>query len=322
MKFAADSTKHAFPSLGHSVLLVLGALAVQVVCGIIIAVFSLVLLGGMGSGMSVLLNPWTLIGVNCLAVGAMLKLGLRSTREPWKYFLRIRPFAPGLLPSIALASVGLAVMLAETDNVILEFLRFFPKAGGAAPDWLDPQASPVGAFWLLVIVAPLTEEYLFRGLILRGLLTRHRAATAILLSALLFGVMHANLRQLFLGVVIGSVFGWWYMRTRSVGPGLLGHALFNSVAFATALFPEALHPFVNNPPGGPIVHQPGWFTAAGMAALGLGLWWFDRQALPPPADELPPVLPEIEPPLLATTPSPAPAEPAAETAQPADSPAS
>ncbi|MFZ5495799.1 MAG: CPBP family intramembrane glutamic endopeptidase [Verrucomicrobiota bacterium] len=214
------------------------------------------------------------------------------------------------------------MLLAETDNLILELLQYIPQANAGSLDWFDPGAHPVGALLLLIIVAPLTEEHLFRGMILRGLLTRHRIAVAIFLSALLFGILHANLRQLFLGTVIGGVFGWWCVRTASLGPGLLGHALFNSVAYVAALLPEATFPLVHNAPGHPILHQPWWLTVAGIALVGSGLWWFDRMAVPSAPAE-PPMLVAagLQPPLVSGSPQARSAAKSA-TGQPADSPAS
>ncbi len=91
------------------------------------------------------------------------------------------------------------------------------------PDLIDLSTAPVGGAILLILLAPLLEEHLFRGLILRGLLSRQHPVVAVVLSALAFGVAHANIRQGFLAGILGLALGWWYARTRSVGPGMVGH---------------------------------------------------------------------------------------------------
>jgi membrane protease YdiL (CAAX protease family) len=294
-----------FPSIGQAVLLMLGALFLQVCGGATIAAVAALSAPDGQSGTQVLFHPWTLIAINTLAIGATLSLGLRATRESAAAFFAIGPFSPALLPSILLTSLGLAVVLSETDNLITEMLQQLAWPGGVSPDLLRLADHPGSGFLLLVIVAPLTEEYLLRGMILRGLLTRHRMFVAVGLSALLFGLLHANLRQLFLGAVIGGVFGWWYARTRSVGPGLIGHAVFNAVAWGAILFPVENTPFIHNKPGQPIVHQPWWFTGGGALVAGLGLWWFARIVITPePVPALPPA--DTEPPLLASEATPAP----------------
>ncbi|MFZ5495800.1 MAG: hypothetical protein ACOZE5_10770 [Verrucomicrobiota bacterium] len=90
-----------FPNLGQAVLLVLGTLAMQAGAGAGIAGMAMVFSGGLAAGTGVLLNPWTLAAMNCLAVGAMLRLGLRATREPAAAFFAVRPFSRGLVPPSA-----------------------------------------------------------------------------------------------------------------------------------------------------------------------------------------------------------------------------
>jgi uncharacterized protein len=77
------------------------------------------------------------------------------------------------------------------------------------------------------VLAPVLEEMLFRGLILRGLLLRYPPATAIVHSAALFGLAHFNVYQFFVGISTGLVLGLAYQRTRSLWPCVLLHAAFN-----------------------------------------------------------------------------------------------
>ncbi len=289
---AVSSPAPAFPNVGQSVLLVLGVLFIQVAGGATVALVA-TLAGGASIVPLVLFNPATLIAINLLAIGIVLALGFRVTRESARAFFTVQPFALRLLPAIVLCSVGLAIVLAEVDNILVELLQAFSVGTGVPTNLLDVARFPASGFLLLVIVAPFTEEYLFRGMILRGLLTRHRAAVAIVLTSILFGLIHANPRQLLLGVAIGGVFGWWYLRTRSIGPCLIGHAVFNAVAWCTMAMPGGVPPFVNTPPGGPILHQPWWFTITGVVATGIALAWFNQSA--PPATS---PAPEAEPPLL------------------------
>lgn len=81
-------------------------------------------------------------------------------------------------------------------------------------------------FFTLAVVPAFVEELLFRGLILGNLLPYGRT-TAILASALLFGVMHQNAEQLFYATAAGVVLGWVYVRTRSIWPCVLLHFVNN-----------------------------------------------------------------------------------------------
>ena len=92
---------------------------------------------------------------------------------------------------------------------------------------------PLG-YLVIGILAPIAEELIFRGAILRVLLDafgRKGRWPAIALTALLFAVIHGNLAQGTHAFVIGMVLGWLYVRTRSVLPGIVLHWVNNSTAY-------------------------------------------------------------------------------------------
>jgi membrane protease YdiL (CAAX protease family) len=83
----------------------------------------------------------------------------------------------------------------------------------------------------IALAAPILEECLFRGAIEGHLLrTWKRPWLAIVVSALVFGVIHMNPVQVVYGFLAGLVFGWLYYRTGSVLPGIVGHILNNALA--------------------------------------------------------------------------------------------
>jgi uncharacterized protein len=82
------------------------------------------------------------------------------------------------------------------------------------------------------VLAPVLEEMLFRGIVLRGFLQRYARRQAILGSAVLFGAAHLNLYQFVVGLVMGVLLGWLYERTRSLIPCIALHGAYNSGLFA------------------------------------------------------------------------------------------
>ena len=62
-----------------------------------------------------------------------------------------------------------------------------------------------------------------------------RPWTAIIVSSLIFGVVHMNPAQIPFAFLLGMMFGWLYYRTGSLLPGIIGHVLNNSVATANML---------------------------------------------------------------------------------------
>lgn len=93
--------------------------------------------------------------------------------------------------------------------------------------------SPLG-YAAIGILAPIAEEVVFRGAILRKLLTlfgKQKHWIAIAVSAALFGLLHGNLPQFIHAFVIGLLLGWLYYRTDSIIPGILFHWVNNTVAY-------------------------------------------------------------------------------------------
>jgi membrane protease YdiL (CAAX protease family) len=87
------------------------------------------------------------------------------------------------------------------------------------------------------VAAPLIEEVLFRGIILRSFLQQYSRWSAIVGSALLFGLFHLNIYQFATGTILGVVMGWLYERSRSLWPCILLHSAYNA---ATIYLPADL----------------------------------------------------------------------------------
>ncbi len=82
----------------------------------------------------------------------------------------------------------------------------------------------------VAIMAPFFEEFIFRGVMLDGLLKRKSTWTAILISAAMFGLVHLNPWQFVTAMVIGTFAGWVYSRTRSLIYCMLIHFANNFTA--------------------------------------------------------------------------------------------
>jgi len=94
----------------------------------------------------------------------------------------------------------------------------------------------VWSVFTAVIMAPILEELIFRGVILDGLLKKYRATGAIFLSALLFGIVHLNPWQFVGAFLLGLLFGWVYWQTKSLLLTILLHFFNNGLASAQMLF--------------------------------------------------------------------------------------
>jgi membrane protease YdiL (CAAX protease family) len=89
---------------------------------------------------------------------------------------------------------------------------------------------PVLAVFSIAIAPGIMEEILFRGIILDGFLKNYKPQKAIMVSALLFGLIHLNPWQFIGGLAFGLLLGWTYWKTRSLLICMLMHALNNLTA--------------------------------------------------------------------------------------------
>lgn len=83
-----------------------------------------------------------------------------------------------------------------------------------------------------VIAAPICEEYFFRGVLLKGLAARHGELRALFVSSLVFSVFHLDPVGLVARTELGMLFGYLYLRTRSLWPGVAAHAANNAVSLS------------------------------------------------------------------------------------------
>ncbi|MBP5337666.1 MAG: CPBP family intramembrane metalloprotease [Bacteroidales bacterium] len=104
------------------------------------------------------------------------------------------------------------------------------------PEWLENMLKGITSennlilnFLLVSIFAPLFEEWLCRGMVLRGLLgTKMKPVWAIVVSALFFAVIHLNPWQAIPAFLLGCLFGYVYYKTGSLKLTMLMHFANNT----------------------------------------------------------------------------------------------
>jgi membrane protease YdiL (CAAX protease family) len=125
--------------------------------------------------------------------------------------------------------------------VLITGIPFTGNIGGAGEITAD-RGYVISLLVVAVVAAPIAEEIVFRGVVLRGLLSRMGAAPAIALQAVVFGLAHVDPRRgmgniglaLMLASVGGVLGGAAYL-LRRIGPGMIAHALLNGLALTLAL---------------------------------------------------------------------------------------
>ena len=203
--------------------------------------------------------------IRVVVYGLVLMRGLKRAKTSLREICPLAPVRLSLLFPMVLTIIGTFILKFEINYWLKIFL---PRPEGYTEYlWLTVEIN----LWSSVrsiIVAPLTEELLVRGLILRGFLSRYSARKSILASALWFGLMHLNPWNFIGPTVLGILFAWWFIQTRSILPCFFGHALINALITAyKALVVSEIEFEVERL----------WCNLVGVILTALGIWLLIRQ---------------------------------------------
>ena len=137
--------------------------------------------------------------------------------KPWGALLWVALFTLGTLIPLEFTYEHLGIeMDANTERIFSSLMK-----------------EPWG-YVAIGILAPLAEEIVFRGAVLRtllGMVNKKNHWVAIMISAAFFGVVHGNVAQFVNALLMGLLLGWMYYRTKSLVPGILMHWVNNTMAY-------------------------------------------------------------------------------------------
>lgn len=146
-------------------------------------------------------------------------------------FGRLGGFRMALIVSVATLALG---FVTDSLNAIM------PQT----PEWFENAMAQImdAPVWITLIsvsiFAPLFEEWLCRGVILRGLLQKTHPVSAILVSAVFFAVLHMNPWQALPAFILGALFGYIYYKTGSLKLTMLMHCVNNTFAVVFSKIPS------------------------------------------------------------------------------------
>ncbi len=135
-----------------------------------------------------------------------------------------------------LIALPITFFLMTVGNYLGNFLSIYLSKGTAenAVATLAMDTNPIKIL-VMVILAPLIEEYVFRKQIIDRTLV-YGEKTAVLLSGLLFGLFHMNLFQFFYAFFIGLLLAYIYVRTGKLRYSIIIHCIINFFGSVVASF--------------------------------------------------------------------------------------
>lgn len=139
------------------------------------------------------------------------------------------------------------VALSSIGTMITEFITKALNSmfGTPLPSAAFSNSMPHNLFQFLtlclctVIIAPLCEEVIFRGFLLKPL-RKYGDLTAILISAAIFALFHGNVDQLAYALISGIFLGIITVRSNSILPSIILHSANNLIVSVISYMPEGI----------------------------------------------------------------------------------
>ncbi len=209
--------------------------------------------------------------------GAVVWCVMRSGK-PWREALGLDRLRGETIGPLMLILIGSVTVFSELYIVIQRVVPVPEAYERMLRDLMriDGTADLVATVAVAVVLAPILEEALFRGALLRGLTRARGPRAATLWTAVFFALYHLyNPWQVVPTFFLGLVLAWVVLSTRTLLAGIVVHACFNAVSLG--IFAA---PFTRRDPA---AGQVPWVVAAIFVALLLasvaflaGMAWLER----------------------------------------------
>jgi len=210
-----------------------------------------------------------------LSFFGVIILGFKMTGRPVREVFPVKNIDPVFLLYLAITCVGLVIVLSEVDNIFRNNIPIPNHFSDKMKDLLTGN-DIISTAILIAVVAPLTEELLFRGIILNGLKKNHNAIAAIFISALLFSLFHGNPLQM-TGAFFGGLYLAWILeKTKNILYPIASHSIFNLFPFLILRMTSIQIEGFTDIDGVSKNYQPLWFDFSGIIILISGLFLVDR----------------------------------------------
>ena len=175
--------------------------------------------------------------------GGVALAGAWLSPQFWRDRLQLRrvPLRPLILLAATLGIISIGMLL----SALME-LHLLPRSHtlDVLDHMLHGLSAPgaVLAVLLLGLLPGLVEELLFRGYIQTRLVARWGSVWGVFWTALMFGISHLDLMQGAFAVAVGCILGFLTVRTGSIVPAMICHAVNNTLSMVLSVSGGEDHP--------------------------------------------------------------------------------
>lgn len=152
------------------------------------------------------------------------------TKKDIKQVFRVKKLPIKVAFQIIFMSILLVPAIALVNLIALFVIELFSTSITMPIPTATTGGELLMYFFVIAITAGICEELFFRGMILNAYENEVDMKTAVIFSALLFGIFHFNPQNLLGPILLGLVYGYLVQLTGSIYAGIIAHATNNGVA--------------------------------------------------------------------------------------------
>jgi len=180
------------------------------------------------------LYQWTTAVGAVVQYAIILAIALALSRGIAPTTLGVR--RPRSWPRAAAAILAALVAIWVLGAILNVFLKAGEEQGLVPNGWDSSRAAPFAANFLVVaLVAPVVEEYTYRGLGYAAVGGSYGPVWAIVVTAIAFGLAHGLVVALPVLSIFGAILAWLRFKTASIYPTIILHGIFNGAALIVAV---------------------------------------------------------------------------------------
>ncbi len=162
---------------------------------------------------------------------------------------------------LALIALGCQIVIGGGMEIILpHFKKIMEDYNRLIEEFM--YGNVIVVFITTVVLAPFSEELLFRGVIMKKAQKVVPAGAAIVIQALLFSLFHMNVVQSLYTLPAGLVLGYVAYKFKSIKASIVLHMMFNALSYVMVM-PQGVVLLIG-------------YTVFGGMILTIGLWWVSK----------------------------------------------
>lgn len=172
---------------------------------------------------------------------------LKTTKSTFAELIPVKRVASSKLISLVMLGFGASALSNLASNILESVVNslFGIQFENPAPEYGSGPWSFILMLLCVGILPALLEEFAIRGVILGALRKKFSDTSAIVISSVLFGILHGNLQQIPFATLLGLLLAYTTVYTGSLLPAVLIHAVNNTISVVLAFSSQNMSPMVS-----------------------------------------------------------------------------